>query len=401
MKISRLILLLLVGLSLRAAYAWRFPQWGPGGSIPDINCYETLAESLLQYGRLSDPSGHPTAVREPGYPLLLAGLYHITGPSYRAAQALNCLLGAATLILIFLIGAAVFGRPTAWIATAIAALYPQFIFYAGTLERETFQTFLLTGGLWLLIRACRAPSAGRFVSAAAVWALCPLTNSVFLPAGLAAAGAVWWRGQRRGAGLFLAVFLGIYALWPLRNHHVFGRWGTGMSGSGAHLYVGLLIPNDVAGTPEELVIDKSDPVMLQASRLPEAERDRFFYRAAADFLVRHPFASAGTFLGSGLKMWRLYPYPRPYAHDYRLIFWLSLLSDGWIIPLGLLGLFWAGRRYPETDIFNATLLSVTVVYMLFWAIIRYRLPLMPIVILYAAHALDHWMPEKYRIAVHG
>ena len=115
-----ILALLVAGLAARAGYSWKYPQWGPGGAIPDISWYETMAESLLHHGELRDPSGNLNAAREPGYPLILAGLYNITGPSYRAAQALNALLGILTIALIFALGRDIFGPPVGLLGAAIA-----------------------------------------------------------------------------------------------------------------------------------------------------------------------------------------------------------------------------------------------------------------------------------------
>ncbi len=95
----------------------------------------------------------------------------------------------------------------------------------------------------------------------------------------------------------------------------------------------------------------------------------------------------GVAFRSLIKLWRLYPYPRAYAYRYQLIKWVALLSDGWIIPLGFLGMLLAGRRFPEADIFLGVLFSVSFTYMLFWSIVRYRLPMMPFSILFCAYAL--------------
>jgi 4-amino-4-deoxy-L-arabinose transferase-like glycosyltransferase len=385
--------LILAGLIVRGAYCWKFPQWGPGGAIPDLNWYETIAESLYRHGTILDPTGNPTAIREPGYPLLLAGLYCFTGPSYRASQVLNCAFGALTILLIFLLGQSVFGRRTAWLAAGIAAFYPQFLYYTATQERETFQTFLLTLTVWLILRAARAPSWRSWAPAAIVSACCALTNSALLPAGLMLAPAVWLLGRRLGrdyrrwAALYLVVFLSIYALWPMRNVRVFHRFILGISMGGAHMYNGIIVPNDLAGTPAEPRLLASDPVFQEAWKLPETERDRIYYRAALRFIREHPLRYLGVSFRSLVKLWRLYPYARAYPYHYELIKWVGLLSDGWIIPLGFLGMLLAGRRFPEADIFLSVIFSVSFTYMLFWSIIRYRLPMMPFAILFCAYAL--------------
>ena len=386
--------LILAALVVRGAYCWKFPLWGPGGSIPDLDCYETIAESLYHHGTILDSDGRLTAIREPGYPLLLAGIYRLTGgPSYRTGQALNCALGGLTVLLIFSMGRSVFGRRTGWLAAVVAALYPQFLYYTATLERETFQTFLLTLTVWLVLRAARAPSWRSWTPAAIVSSFCALTNSALLPAGLTLTPAIWLLGRRGGrdyrrwAGAYLAIFLSVYAFWPLRNERIFHRFILGITGGGSHIYVGMIVPNDAAGTPLELKYVLNDPVFKEAMKLPEAEREMVFYRGAFQFIREQPLRYAGVAVRSLAKLWRLYPYARSYPYHYELIKWVGLLSDGWIIPLGFLGMLLAGRRFPEADVFLNVIFAVSFTYMLFWSIVRYRLPMMPFAILFCAYAL--------------
>jgi hypothetical protein len=208
------------------------------------------------------------------------------------------------------------------------------------------------------------------------------------------APAIWYLGLRtrkdhlQGALVYLATMLVLCSVWTVRNERLFHRFILGINGGGAHMYIGIIVPNDVAGTDAEPAYVTSDPVVQEASKLPETERDRVFYRGALRFIKEQPVRYAGVVLRSLVKLWRLYPYARAYAFHYRLIKWIGLLSDGWIIPLGFLGMFLAGRRFPEADLFLVTVFSVTFTYMLFWSIIRYRLPMMPFMILFCAHSLN-------------
>jgi 4-amino-4-deoxy-L-arabinose transferase-like glycosyltransferase len=387
--------LMVAGLLVRGAYCWKFPQWGPNHAIPDLNWYETIAESIYHRGVIADPAGNPTAAREPGYPMLLAATYLVTGPSYRVGQALNCIFGLLTIILIYLLGRSIFGRRTALTAATIACFYPQFVYYTATLERETFQTFLLTLTVWLTLRASKSFSWKAWVPAGLVSACCALTNSALLPASLILAPALWFLGYRRGrnhlrgTAVYLAVFLSLCSIWPLRNEMVFHRFILGINGGGGHMYIGIIVPNDAAGTPAEAKFVENDPVVQEASKFPEAERDKVFYRGAFLFIREQPLRYVGVTLRSLAKLWRLYPYARAYAFHYELIKWVGLLSDGWIILLGFLGMFLAGRRFPEAEVFLSVLFAVSFTYMLFWSIIRYRLPMMPFVILFSAYTLNY------------
>lgn len=394
--------LLAAAFAVRVLYCWGFSPYDPHEPVQDISNYHSFAISILERGGL-EFQGKPSAAREPGYPVFLAALYSVAGSSYSVVWAAQSFLGAAMVWLAFFLGRRVFSRNVAWLVAILCAFYPQFIYYSASPERETLQVLLLLAAVTALVEACRKPSYARFAGTGALWALCPLVNTTLLAAGLASALGAWLMLRRRRkdaprrVALHLAVFLGLYALWPIRNYVVFQRFIPGVTFGGAHLYVSLIVPNEAAGTPEEARYIEADPVMRGAEDLPEDVKDRYFYRAAVRKVARHPMRFVGVMLGSLVKLWRLYPYQRDYGVNYRVVKAVALFSDGWLIPLGLVGLILAGRRFPETDLFNLILFSSTLAYMVFWAIIRYRLPLMPYVLLYAAYALERaaqrWRPQ--------
>ncbi|MFA6092460.1 MAG: glycosyltransferase family 39 protein [Elusimicrobiota bacterium] len=371
-----------------------FPQAAPGGGVMDIDNYHSLAQSLLAQGSLLNADGQRTANREPGYPILLAGLYAAAGPRHLAVVLLNAVLGAASVGLLWLVGLRIFGIGAAWSAAVLAAVHPQLVYYSAMPRRETFQVFLIVLGCYLLLELIDRPSLRRSALAAGVWAFHALTNSVFLPAGLAAAAAVWWIGRRKNIDLrrqacfFLIVYLALYSLWPLRNYQVFGRFIPGITGGGSHLYVSLVVPDQAAGTPAEQRYVDADPVMQAAGLLKEEQRDALFYREASARIRRHPGEFIRRMVQSGIKLWRPFPYERDYGMDYRFIRWVSIFSDGWILPAALLGMFLSRKRPPEALLLSSMLIAITSAYMVFWAVIRYRVPLMPIIFLYAGHAIS-------------
>jgi len=393
-------ILLAAAFAVRVLYCWGASPFNPGDPVLDISLYQMFAHSFMEHGAMLK-DGLPSAGREPLYSAFLAALYTVFGASYTVVWLAHAVLGTLTVWLMFVLADKVFGRNAAWGAALMASFYPQFIYYTAQPEREIFQVHLLLCAVAALIAACREPALKKFAGAAALWAACSLTNSTLLPAGLLAALGVWLLGRsykkdlRVPAAVFLAVYIGLYALWPIRNYMIFGRFVPGVTAGGAHLYVSLIVPNDVAGTRGEADIIANDPVMTAANHLAEEERDRYFYSASARYIAERPLRYVGVMFGSLIKLWRFYPYERDYGMNYRVIKWVGILSDGWVIPLGLVGLLLAGRRFPETDVFNLLLFATTFTYMVFWAIIRYRLPMMPFVLIYAAYALER-IVEKAR-----
>lgn len=392
-------LILAAGFFFRAAYAWLYPQWGPNQTIPSPDQYARLAQTLLDHGALLNQQGEITAEREPAYPIFLAGVFRISR-SYRFAQFAQCLLGTLSLWLLYLLGKELFGSRTALTAAGIAAFHPQFIYYTGLLYRETFMIFGALLGLLFLMRAYRSPTAWTYLQAGAAQALGPLTNTALLPFALAAVpGCIFWLHRKSPAWKALVCaygvgFFSLYGLWIARNYRHFHVLIPGAtSGGGGNLYTYQVVPPELAGTQAQDEFYQRDPVFQRASRLSEIEKDRYLYREGLRKIKEDPIRFMKLCGQRFFKLWRLYPYPRDYAHNYQLLKLISLATDGWIIPLGLLGMILMRLKSPELIYLYLFMLSTSAVYAVFWAMLRYRLPMMPIVILFCAYTLD-WLWGK-------
>lgn len=410
--------LALAAFSARAGYGlWKASASGgniryDAGARPaafwdqaDPDHYVRLALTYADTGTLAE-DGRPTAHREPVYPVLLGWVFKLFGRSYLALLAANCLLGTLSVLALGWCGRRLFGERVGFAAAALAAVYPPFVYYAAQPLRET--AMVLAGTLAvasLLWAADRRPAASA--AAGAVNALAGLTNTTFLPFGLLCAplAAAFLRRRAPGAaalGLaaYFAVFLPLYAAWPVRNYLSFGRWILGSTaGGGGTFYVYLIVPQEAGGTPEQGEIMSRDPVLRASVTLDAAARERYFWKAGLERVRRAP----GAFLRLVAwrffwDQWRFYPRPRPYEHSYGLLKAVGLLTDGWIIPLALMGLLWARLRPPECLWIYLFLGSVNLVYSLVLTMLRYRLSLMPWVILLASVALCRLAERAFRRA---
>lgn len=385
-------ILLALGLVLRLGYGGYVLSRGI--SIPSMDEYETIAVNLLDQGRYAGlpEKPTPTAAREPAYPLFIASLYLFFGRVPFAVIAAQAVLSLATCLLIRAVAADLFGGLAGRLALAISAFYPYFVFYCGFFYRETFLTFAAAGLVFLMGRLLKKPSPALACAAGLASGLCAATLSTFLF--ISAAIALWFvwtfRSKPR-AGALIASFLAGAALFPglwiARNFAVFHRFIPGSTLGGFNLYTALIVPEEARGTDQEIVYERADPhwsriLGMSALMADDGSQQAEFLKVAGERVKDHPrryLAHAGK---QALKLWRFYPYERRYQHSYALIKTLSLLSDGWLIPVGLIGLFLFWRRSPLVPFFAVLLFSATATYALISAIVRYRLPLMvPLIVL--------------------
>ncbi len=378
------------------------------GSELDPDGYVALAASFADSLSLSE-DGKPSAQREPGYPVALGIAFALFGKRYLTLLILNCLLSTLALWVLFSAGERLFGTCPATLAVAVCAFYPPFLYYAAQPLRESFMLLMGILSILALLAAWRRSTGAAFAAAGAINALAALTNTTFLPFGLILAplgflaldrleaarsagprspGWSWLRPLRWSAA-YLAVFVSLYALWPLRNHRAFGTWILGSTaGAASTFYTYLIVPQQEGGTPRQSEILAKDPVTQEGAGLSPMAREQFFWRAAAARVMRDP--------GSYLKLvawrlfwdqWRILPRPRTYAHSYSAIRLASLLTDGWIIPLGFLGIALARLRPPQALWPYLFLFSLSLLHALIFTMLRYRFSLMPWMILFASCAL--------------
>jgi 4-amino-4-deoxy-L-arabinose transferase-like glycosyltransferase len=379
-----------VGLALRGVYAL---HCYPRAYRPDLDGYEALAVGLVERGELALVPGRPTSAREPGFPLFIAGLYELSGGRHAwvvlAAQALMSLLIAA---MIGSLGGELFGAGVGAAAFAAYMLYPQAIYYSAWLFRDTFVSFLFTAAVWATVRAARSRAfEWRFtaLAGAAAAALSVTSTAAALAAVPACALALAISDRARGwrrAALFLLPVLAVAGAWTVRNWGVQGRLVLGSTNGGVEIYQAMVVDADDLGTPRQTEILLADPFWNDSLRLPEAERNAALIRATARIVRREPALYARRVAVRLVKFWRLWPYQRAYDESYRAIFLVSLLSDAWMVPLGLLGFVLLRRRWSQAPAVWLSALALTGVFAALHAVVRYRLPLMGFVILSAVAA---------------
>jgi len=166
------------------------------------------------------PVETPTASIEPGYPLLLASVFMITGPSTGAVFFLNsifALLGAAA---VWKLTSDNWGEKQALLAALIWSLYPYYVYYSAYAMTDMIHISLLPLIILLTMRSSVKKGAG-FVSGLATGILFLIRSTAIfiLPLQL-----VWLFVKRkwRAALMLIAGFILCCIPWVARNQLVLG-----------------------------------------------------------------------------------------------------------------------------------------------------------------------------------
>ena len=205
-----------------------------------------LYESVLKTAKLLDPvreGTRTTALKQPAYSLLLAGLFYWFGPkNFLVVFVVHTLIASLTVSLLFL------GlrrtAPFSALALALGAtIYPPFLFHRVTVPESTTLLLFLIAALWLCLMKLRDEASwGLWILAGIIGGLAVLTDPVTLPfVGICFCYGAYLdphsRQKRVAAfGMALAVAFVVVSPWLIRNYLVFERFPVLKSGAMGHLF---------------------------------------------------------------------------------------------------------------------------------------------------------------------
>jgi 4-amino-4-deoxy-L-arabinose transferase-like glycosyltransferase len=244
-----LALIVAVGFGLRARQALD-PFSNPSD---DARAYFSLSKALYVDGTFGGPTFHDASDWSPGAPLLYAGVYYLTGGVRDgAARMAVALLGAAMIVIAYLIGRRLGGSAAGLLAAAGVAVYPSFIHSNGALLSEPPAIFMLPAAVLAFVWAREQRSAWAWVLPGVLLGLTALIRPEYLLVGFAfgvtALIGGWlrrgWRFGVAAAALLIVAFAVPIVPWTIHNLVSLDRFVPISTGGGKALYVGTYLPAD-------------------------------------------------------------------------------------------------------------------------------------------------------------
>jgi 4-amino-4-deoxy-L-arabinose transferase-like glycosyltransferase len=385
---------------------------------PWLEDWDLIAQSLVQTGSFgldqvslwgANP-GHVTAFIPPAYPAFLALLTIIFGSeAWLATRLVQAMVSTLSVVLIYLLGKEVFARDDiSLLGCLLAALFPPLIGGVAQGNAGTFEIFFTELIVLLAVRAARRPSLRGWLWAGAVGGLAALTRSTALL--LFPMLALWlWIGSREPRAetvLKPLLAMGLAAIlvigpWTIRNYQVFGELIPISSNGGVNFWIG----NNEKATGEFVHPASIAPQLIAASEaMSEGSRDRFFYLEGLSFIQTSPERFL-QLLGTKLLyfLWGRPSLGQSYAtHDSTSLGVLAYLwANRILLPVWLAGIVLAARNWRHFMILYATILTVLMVNVLYFAGARYQAPAAPFQILLASSAIVTLVGHLRRRSLRG
>jgi 4-amino-4-deoxy-L-arabinose transferase-like glycosyltransferase len=246
--------ILLLALVLRIDYAWEGRE-----PVFDAVAYGKIAANLADGDgfTLGEGATQPASNYSPGLPLLVAGLYEMSGDEHeRFARLVLALIGTLAVPIAYLIGRRLSGPAAGLIGAGAVAVYPALLEYQGMLMGEPLATSLLSGAILAMLWAADAGPARWLVPGVLLGGLA-LTRPEYLGVALLLALALVaigsrddWRRSAMQAAVMLAGVAVVVAPWTIRNALALDRFVPVSTGGGQVLFAGSYLPS--GGDPEEV-----------------------------------------------------------------------------------------------------------------------------------------------------
>ena len=404
---ASLIVILLAALALRLGYAWQEVRTTPRLALEAVPFqYEpgVIAYSLATGQGFSSPlrvETGPTAWTTPIYPLLVAGLFEIFGTftfhAFLAAVFLNILFSTLTCVPIFYAGRRIGGLAVGAGAAWLWAVFPNAIIIPYQWVWDTSLSGLLVAAiLWATLAAADSRRIRDWCAYGLLWGFALMTNATLLSALPLLLGWMAYRARKRWSSGWLArstlaaaIVMLCCVPWTLRNYAVLHAFVPLRSALGLQLWLGN---NDQY---RDAFPGQLHPIDNQAERAKFIRMGEIAYMRekrdeAIHWMLSHPRREAQLFKERFIATWLGTPHPiRDFQRTpFLLLRWVmfcnSLASLGALLGIVILFRDQALREYA----FPIAVFPVIYpfAFYLTQALLRYRYPIDPIVLLLAAIA---------------
>ncbi len=386
--------------------------------IQDQISYDSLARRVVTGYGFSFAEGHwpltragePTAHWSFLYTFYLAAVYVLFGTQPVIARLLQALIvGGLQTYITYRLGEKIFTKSIGLIAAFISALYIYFIYYSGSLMTEPFYITAILFSLFIAIKLGEATSKkeeiklGIFLGIAlAVTVLIRQVFLLFIPFLFL---WLWVARFRRRLGLPIIstiISLGLVVLciipFTIYNESRFGRFVLLNTNSG---YAFFWANHPIYGThftgllPKDVSYQELIPVELR--HLDEAALDQALLQRGLQFVKEDPKRYILLSISRIPVYFQFWP-----SADSGLISNISrVASFGIALPFMLYGIFLAVKRSlsdagnsviglftSPTGLLILFIVIYTSIHLLSWALIRYRLPVDAVLVLFAGLAVD-------------
>jgi tetratricopeptide (TPR) repeat protein len=396
----------LLALALRLAYLFQISDIGFWGQpVSDAFIYMERARGIAA----GDWLGPADFVHAPSYAYLL-GIIRIFGGEYWAPRVTQCVFGALSCVLVAALGRRCFGVGVGILAGVLLALYPPAIFFDGLIQKTSL-ALLLSAALLVTLTPRQDWSLGPWRAAAAgvLLGLLALTRQNALALAPLILAWVWWSsiGAARSARVARVCACGLGLVltllpWAVRNKVVLGdfvlttpnlgqNFAMGNSGMSSGTYYEFKRGTGRAEVEQDAWVRAVERAIGHAPSAREVSD--YYLDQSLGWMKANPGAWLKLMVKKWFMVWNAYEaFDTEDYYVYRerasIIRELDpVLHFGVLAPLAATGVVLTFSQWRRLWLLYGWLVFTALAVAVFVVFARYRFPLMPVLVVFAAAGL--------------
>jgi tetratricopeptide (TPR) repeat protein len=403
----------LVALLLRVGYVLEIRDVGFFNSpLSDALVYDQRARGIAE----GDWLGPEDFVHAPLYAYALAAVRLAGFDSLLMPRLLQALLGALACVLLMdvtrrLLRDINHQHTIAITAGLLLAIYPPAIFFDGLIQKTSMVLALSTLVLWLMMLAAHSAQRRWWIAIGIALGLLILVRQnalALIPLIMAWA----WLGQRTLARTYRAQCIAVMLMalvitlspWAIRNKIVIDNFVLTTPNMGQNFAMGnhphatgtyLPAQRGRASGDTEQAVWKREAETALGRELSAAEISDYFMRASLAYIRENPSQWIALSWKKWLMTWGAYELPD--TEDYYLYKEHSIIlrAGDWLLHFGVLGPLAIGgivltaRHWRRLWVLYSWLAINALAIAVFVVFARYRAPMLPLIMLFAAIMLIH------------
>jgi Tfp pilus assembly protein PilF/4-amino-4-deoxy-L-arabinose transferase-like glycosyltransferase len=344
----------------------------------------------------------------PLYPYSLAVVFSIAGHNLGLVRLVQAILGAVSCALLGLAGRRLFSDRVGAVAALLLAVCPSAIFFDGLIQKSSLDIFLVTLMLALLAEFC-ARRHWKWLAALGIVTAALVLNRENARIVYPVIAAWLWFGFRdvpararvRWAAVFAVASLLVLLPVGFRNYRIGGEFLVSTSQLGPNFYIGN--NPHASGSYEPLMPGRGDAVYERedATRLASeavgrpltaGEVSDYWLGQSLAYIRSQPFHWLALLGKKALLTINAAGFPdtesidayADYSRILRMLLWLNL---GVMLPLAAFGAWVHRADWRRLFVLYGLAAGLALSVAMFYVLDRYRHPVVPIVLLFAAAGL--------------
>ena len=411
--------LISLGVFLAAFFPRLFLLQEYKANDPYFDAFMLDAETYYLWAReifYGDWMGTEIFYHAPLYAYFTAAVFKIVGSDLLDFFLFQVGLSSGTAVLLYLAGREFFGEKSGIIAALLFSFTDLFAFYSLKLLPATLAVFLLALFVLVFRLAEKKSRSYYWISAGFIAGAASLAGANFLllfPVALfyflfIAQGEGWEKARKILA--FTISFLCVVSLSAIHNYMLGKDFVLVAANGGETFYHGNNVnaegtyayPPEISPSLQFQNVDARRVAEKEAGRpLKTSEVSRYWFRKALEFIFADPWRylilelKKARLLLSGMDTSIIY-YMDFERREFIPRLGLFFIDYAAILPLALAGLWVTRREWKENFILLGVLGMQAATLLAFFVTTRYRLPMVPFLILFGARAVGQLDRRFYR-----